>query len=134
MRRYSRAFVSSVSQQRFVPLALVLVTIFAGLACGGMSEDEEPLATPTPAKGDTTLYIYDGEHKSINIIAGSRIRWRNLGEIAHTVTARDGSFDTREIEEGQTSGYILFPKPGVVKYYDALNPSMEAVITVLPRK
>ena len=134
MRRYSRSFVSSASQQRFVPLALVLVIIFAGLACGGMSEDGEPLATPTPAKGDTTLYIYDGEHKSINIIAGSRIRWRNLGEIAHTVTARDGSFDTREIEEGQTSGYILFPKPGVVKYYDALNPSMEAVITVLPRK
>ena len=134
MRRYSRSFVSSASQQRFVPLALVLVIIFAGLACGGMSEDEEPLATPTPAKGDTTLYIYDGEHKSINIIAGSRIRWRNLGEIAHTVTARDGSFDTREIEEGQTSGYFLFPKPGVVKNYDALNPSMEAVITVLPRK
>lgn len=134
MRRYVRTLVSSASQLKIVPLALVLLITLAGPACGAMSKNEERLPTPTPAKGDTTLYIYDGEHKSINIIAGSRIRWRNRGEIAHTVTARDGSFDTREIEEGQTSGYILFPKPGVVKYYDALNPSMEAVITVLPRK
>ena len=93
-----------------------------------------PLPTPTPAAGDITADVYDGDHPDINIYAGARVRWRNLGDIAHSVTAKDGSFDIGVIEEGRRSGYIVFSKVGTIEYYDKLNPGMEGRIQVFEKK
>ncbi len=106
----------------------------AASACGGGSGNElAPLPTSTPTSGEITADIYDGDHPDLNVYAGTRIRWRNLGDIAHTVTAKDGSFDTGPIEEGQRSGYILFSEIGAVEYYDKLNPGMAGRIQVFEK-
>ena len=89
---------------------------------------------PRLASGEITADIYDGDHPDINVYVGARIRWRNLGDIAHSVTAKDGSFDTGPIEEGRRTGYILFPKAGKIEYYDKLNPGMEGRIQVFEKK
>ena len=119
-------------------IAVLFAFALVGLgppACGGGSDsDIERPPTPTPSSGDITADIYDGQHPDVRVYAGSRIRWRNLGEIAHTVTARDGSFDIPIIEEGRRSGYILFSEAGVIEYYDKLNPGMEGRVHVFDRE
>ena len=104
----------------------------ASVGCDSGSNGEV-LPSPTPASGEITADIYDGDHPDINVYVGARIRWRNLGDIAHTVTARDGSFDIPPIEEGRRSGYILFSKVGTIEYYDKLNPGMKGRIQVFDR-
>ena len=115
----------------FVFLCVPLLAL-AAFGCGGGSGGDV-LPSPTPVSGEVTADIYDGEHPDINVYVGARIRWRNLGDIAHTVTAKDGSFDTGPIEEGRRTGYILFPKAGKFEYYDKLNPGMEGRIQVFEK-
>ena len=118
--------------RRFLLLLLsvpLLALAFSGCDRGS-GEELGALPTPTPASGEITANIYDGDHPDLNVYVGARIRWRNLGDIAHSVTAKDGSFDTGPIEEGQRSGYILFSKVGKIEYYDRLNPGMEGRIQV----
>lgn len=121
--------------RRFL-LVLLSVTLlaFASLGCDRGSDGElKALPTATPTSGEITADIYDGDHPDLNIYVGSRVRWRNLGDIAHTVTAKDGSFDTPPIEEGQRSGYILFSEVGTIEYYDKLNPGMAGRIQVFEK-
>ena len=117
-------------------LFVLLSAPLLALASPGCDRDSggPVLPTPTPATGEITADIYDGDHPDINVYVGARIRWRNLGEIAHTVTAKDGSFNIPPIEEGQRSGYILFSKVGTIEYYDRLNPGMAGRIQVFEKK
>lgn len=113
-------------------VALFALIAVASVACGN-DDGPAPLPSPTPSSGDVTVDIYDGEHPTLNIYAGTRVRWRNLGDIAHTVVFKDGSLDTGVIEEGQRTGYIMFDKPGIIEYFDRLNPGMKAKIQVNER-
>ena len=120
--------------RRFLFLLLsVPLLALASLGCDGDSNGDV-LPTPTPTSGEITADIYDGDHPDIYVYVGSRVRWRNLGDIAHSVTAKDGSFDIPPIEEGQRSGYILFSKVGTIEYYDKLNPGMAGRIQVFEKK
>ena len=120
--------------RRFLIVFLsVPLLAMASLGCGS-SPDGEVLPSPTPASGEIIADIYDGDHPDLNVYVGARIRWRNLGDIAHSVTAKDGSFDTGPIEEGQRSGYILFSKVGTIEYYDKLNPGMVGRIQVFEKR
>ena len=120
-------------KHRFL-IVLLSVPLFALAITGcGNGPDGDVLPSPTPASGEIIADIYDGDHPDINVFVGARIRWRNLGDIAHSVTAKDGSFDTGPIEEGQRSGYILFSKVGTIEYYDKLNPGMVGRIQVFER-
>ena len=115
----------------FVFLSVPLLALaFPGCDSGS---NGEVLPSPTPASGEIIADIYDGDHPDLNVYVGARIRWRNLGDIAHTVTAKDGSFDTGPIEEGQRSGHILFSKVGTIEYYDKLNPGMVGRIQVFEK-
>ncbi len=118
----------------FVLLSVPLLALASPGCDRGSDGDLGVLPSPTPASGQITADIYDGDHPDINVYVGARIRWRNLGDIAHTVTAKDGSFDTGPIEEGRRTGYILFPKAGKIEYYDKLNPGMEGRIQVFEKE
>lgn len=115
----------------FLLLSLPLLAL-ASPGCDSGS-DGDVLPTPTPASGQITADIYDGDHPDLYVYVGARIRWRNLGDLAHSVTAKDGSFDTGPIEEGQRSGYILFSKVGTIEYYDKLSPGMAGRIQVFEK-
>lgn len=121
---------------RFLVLlfAVPLLALASPGCDSGSGDDITARPTPTPSADDVTADIYDGDHPDINIYVGTRIRWRNLGDIAHTVTAKDGSFDTGPIEEGRRTGYILFPRAGKFEYYDKLNPGTEGLIQVFEKE
>lgn len=59
---------------------------------------------------------------------GDTIEWVNSDFVAHTATARDGSFDVM-LEPGKSGRYTV-QKTGAVDYYCRFHPNMTGRITV----
>jgi plastocyanin len=60
---------------------------------------------------------------------GERIEWVNSDLVPHTVTARDGSFDSKTIAAGATWAWVP-TRAGSVAYSCAYHPGMTASVTI----
>lgn len=65
----------------------------------------------------------------LTVRPGTTVVWTNRGQVIHTVTAEDGSFDTGEIDSGST-GSITFSQPGTYRYHCTPHPFMKGEIVV----
>jgi plastocyanin len=67
---------------------------------------------------------------TVTIEAGTTVRWSNTGNLPHTVTARDGSYDSGIFESG---GAFLqsFDAVGTYEYFCTLHPEMVGTIEVI---
>jgi len=65
----------------------------------------------------------------LNITAGTTIVWTNGGQVIHTVTAEDGSFDSGPIERGERRS-ITFSRAGTFSFHCTPHPFMRGVIVV----
>lgn len=65
----------------------------------------------------------------IEIAVGTTIVWTNDGQVVHTVSAEDGSFDTGSIEPGERRG-LTFPRIGTFPFHCTPHPFMRGVIVV----
>jgi plastocyanin len=61
---------------------------------------------------------------------GATVTVQNLDSAPHTMTARDGSFDTGTIGGGESGTLTLPDQPGTYEFFCAIHPSMVASITV----
>ena len=65
------------------------------------------------------------------VTAGTRVRFTNNGEIAHTVAARDGSWSTGTLAPGLWD-FVTFDEPGTFLYHCEDHPWAVGEITVDP--
>jgi plastocyanin len=65
----------------------------------------------------------------LEIAAGTTIVWTNNGQVMHTVSAEDGSFDSGPIEPGKRRG-LTFARPGTFPFHCTPHPFMRGVIEV----
>jgi plastocyanin len=65
----------------------------------------------------------------LEVQRGTRVTWTNQGQVIHTVTANDGSFDSGDIGSG-ARGSITFSQPGTYEYHCRPHPFMRGVIVV----
>jgi plastocyanin len=65
----------------------------------------------------------------LEVAAGTTIVWTNDGQVAHTVSAEDGSFDSGSIEPGKR-GSITFSRAGTFPFHCTPHPFMRGVIVV----
>ena len=65
----------------------------------------------------------------LEVAAGTTIVWTNGGQVAHTITAEDGSFDSGTIEAGQR-GTVTFSRPGTYAFHCTPHPFMRGEIVV----
>jgi plastocyanin len=70
---------------------------------------------------------------TITVHAGDTVRWINDDDDAHTVTATDGSFDSKGIDSNGTWSHT-FTKAGTYKYFCELHPFMKATVIVKDAK
>jgi plastocyanin len=78
-----------------------------------------PAYTVYPTQVATTsVGTYDSyfSPRTIAVAPGTTVRWTNYGQKAHTVTSRDGQFDSGELLPGATFSRT-FSTPGVYYYY-----------------
>ena len=65
------------------------------------------------------------------VTAGTRVRFTNNGEMAHTVAARDGNWSTDTLAPGMW-GFVTFDDPGTFLYHCEDHPWAVGEITVDP--
>lgn len=66
---------------------------------------------------------------SITIHVGDSLTWTNVGSLAHTVTADDGSFDSGSLSSGDTWTFT-FNTAGTYSYHCAPHPWMKGTVIV----
>jgi plastocyanin len=59
----------------------------------------------------------------------STVTWVNSDDVPHTVTANDGSFNSGNLDAGQSWSHT-FTTPGTYAYYCAYHPWMKGTIIV----
>ncbi len=93
-------------------------------------EDPAPTAPPTAAPpGDVTIFDNGYTPSKKTITTGTTLVWSNTGALPHTVTDRNGSFDSGFVMAGQTYRRT-FNTPGSYSYFCTIHPGMTGAITV----
>lgn len=90
-----------------------------------------PAATPTPVPTPVQVTVdKDGFHPAVvRINPGQSVAWTNADKKPHAATASDGSWDTGQIDPGQTQPLQFF-ELGKWDYLDGFNPVMHATLIV----
>ncbi len=65
----------------------------------------------------------------IEVSAGTTVAWTNRDQLAHTITADDGSWDSGPIEAGATWRHT-FAQPGTYTFHCTPHPVMTGVVVV----
>jgi plastocyanin len=88
-------------------------------------------AAPATAPGQSGVSIVDFAFTppTVRIRAGDTVAWANRGRAPHTVTSRDGSFDSGILEPGATFRRV-FAKEGSFAYVCAVHPNMTGTVLV----
>jgi plastocyanin len=66
---------------------------------------------------------------TVTVATGETVTWSNDDSVPHTVTAEDGSFDSRILDPGGRFSWT-FDQPGTVAYQCALHPDMRGEVEV----
>ena len=102
-----------------------------------------PAADPTPAasasstpkahkaaSASVTMGDLFFSPTSVTIAVGDMVTWHNTGQAPHNATADDGSFQTADLNNGQ-SGSHIFTQAGTFSYTCTIHPNMHGTIRVL---
>jgi plastocyanin len=105
-------------------------------ACGGGNDQAATAASSTtsaPASVSTTDKVEIADYKfgpeTIQVDAGTKVTFTNSDDTKHTATADDGSFDTGDLDQGDSASVTL-SKPGEFTYYCRYHPFMKATVEV----
>lgn len=129
-----------------VVAAMVALLVGSVAACGsdddsaaGTSEGSTTSQAPAgddygDAGGEAeagTIVAQDFSLTDLTVSAGEEIVLRNDGEVTHTATADDDSFDLGEVAGGESSDPATAPdEPGTYPFHCEIHPSMTATLTV----
>jgi plastocyanin len=89
------------------------------------------LAAPTVLAASRAVSIRDFAFspKTVEIRVGDRVTWTNRDAVEHTATARNGSFDTGLLGDGESRS-IRFNVAGTYRYVCTPHPSMTGTVVV----
>jgi plastocyanin len=91
----------------------------ASPSSGGAAESTETI--------DIADFKYDPE--TVTVKAGAELTWTNSDAAAHTATADDSSFDTGDLDKGDSKS-VTFDNAGSFTYYCRFHPFMKATVEV----
>lgn len=94
-------------------LALVGAACTSGTTAGGGATTP---TTPAPATAGVDVVDIAFEPAETRVNAGDTVRWEWKGDLSHSVTADDGSFDAGTNDKGHTFERT-FDTPGRIEYY-----------------
>ena len=92
------------------------------------AEDEEPVAKAA-ADGSVTISDFKFSPKTVTVNEGDSVTFTNDGPTVHTATAEDGSFDTGNLNAGD-SDTVTFDSAGTIAYICTPHPFMKGTVVV----
>jgi len=114
-------------------LAAVVVGGFLAFSGGGSTASRRALR-PTPVVNNSAVVsidVVDSDYdpKVLQIKAGATATWHFVGDLPHTVTDDNGTFDSGTLAKGDE--YVqTFDKAGLFTYYCTIHHAMTGRITV----
>ncbi len=89
------------------------------------------VAVPTVLAASRGVSIRDFAFapKTVEVRVGDRVTWTNRDTVEHTATARNGSFDTGLLDEGQSRS-VRFTVAGTYRYICTPHPNMTGTVVV----
>ncbi len=89
------------------------------------------LAVPTVLAASRGVAIRDFAFspRTVEIRVGDTVTWTNRDSVAHTATARNGSFDTGTLADGE-SGSVRFTSAGRYRFLCTPHPQMTGTVVV----
>ena len=95
---------------KFLGLFVLVVTLLLHTSsCLSMAQ--------SPAPGPSVMMKdFEFTPKEVRIKVGTTITWMNAGTTAHSATAIDKSFNTRNLQPGETKS-VTFNTPGTFVYH-----------------
>jgi plastocyanin len=111
-------------------IPLTLSRYFGGGPPAAPPAAAQPQAAPSGAEGSkASIQDFLFQPSRLEVTAGTTIVWTNGGQVAHTVSADDGSFESGLIEPG-SRGTITLKQPGTYTFHCTPHPFMKGVIVV----
>ena len=110
----------------FPALALTALVLMSSATKGAQTADT---VAQTVTTARLTIENYAFKVPTVTVTAGTNVVWKNLDDDPHTVTATDGSFDSKGLAQGDTFTH-RFSKPGTYRYYCKVHPMMRGTIIV----
>jgi plastocyanin len=98
---------------------------------GRPARTEAPSPAAAGGRDSATAVVQDFMFRptQLEVTTGTTVVWTNGGQVLHTVTAEDGSFDSGPIEPG-SRGAITFSRPGTYRFHCTPHPFMRREIVV----
>jgi amicyanin len=116
---------ASTAINRILIVSLILIVLLPmGSAISCKTE------TPPPAETtDVTIAGFSFQPAEITVPVGSTVTWTNQDSVIHTVTARDGTFDSGNLSHNETFSHT-FQESGTFEYYCTIHTYMEGKVIV----
>ena len=122
--------------RRLVLSLAVALALGGGVALAQYGDPSPPTPTPamTPAPAASPISIVHVKNfafapASVTINAGQTVRFVQDDDVAHTVTAADKSFDSGNLDKGQSWTHT-FAKAGTYAYVCAYHAMMKGTVIV----
>jgi plastocyanin len=93
---------------------------------------DAPLVRQQPGRATGDAVSIEGfafDPETLEVPSGTEVTWTNADPEAHTVTARDDSFDSGPVDPGKDFAVTL-DRSGRVTYFCAIHPTMEGTVKV----
>jgi plastocyanin len=107
--------------------AIVAGLLSATLAAGGLLGAATPVAAATQHQIQIAGFAF--QPGNLTIQAGDTVTWTNADDSPHTVTAENGAFDSRNLDQGAAFSFT-FAEPGTYTYRCEYHSEMQATIVV----
>jgi plastocyanin len=103
----------------------------SGISIAAITAFALVLAVPTVVAASKSVAIQDFAFgpRTVTINAGDRVTWTNRDSVEHTATARNGSFDTGLLGQGESRS-VRFTVAGTYRYVCTPHPTMTGTIVV----
>lgn len=125
-----------------LPTAIAVLLLLALGACGGSSSTTDAKSTPTsadkpadstgaPAASASAVQIkgFAFAPATFSVKSGGEVTVTNADAAAHTFTADDKSFDSKEIAEGK-SATVRISGHGAVAFHCEIHDYMKGTVTI----
>ena len=117
--------------------AIVATYVLSGnmnMGVEGSGNGQEPTATPIPENSTVVRIVANAGSNSfspnpVEVKVGETVTWINDDSGRHTVTSKDGVFDSGMMGKGQSFSFT-FDKAGEYPYFCSPHPGMVGTVVV----
>jgi plastocyanin len=111
-------------------LATASIAVLAAAGCGGAKDTSNDPLTVGGMTETVTMTDNTYQPGNLQVPVGAAVTFRNEDGALHDAKAKDGGFETGDLNKGDTETIVL-SEIGEYRYYCEFHPSMKAKITVV---